>query len=90
MRSYTSSLKRQIKAQRYKDIPVTLSLFLIPFALTLLLTDDTTTACIIDSIVICTYVITALAIRSRRPLFFRPLLYAAGILVIVVLEKLLG
>lgn len=90
MRSYLPSLKRQIKAQRYKDIPVTLSLFLIPFALTLLLAEDITTACLLNIIVICIYVITAFVIRSRRPLFFRPLLYAAGILVIVVLEKSLG
>lgn len=90
MRSYIPSLRRQIKVQRFKDIPVTLSLFFIPFALTLLLGDDIATTCILNIAVICLYVITAFVIKTRKPLLFRPLLYAAGILVIVVLEKLLG
>ncbi|MBP1651073.1 MAG: hypothetical protein H6Q26_1230 [Bacteroidetes bacterium] len=83
------SLRRQIKAQRYKDIPVTLSLLFIPMALSLLITEEINTACILLSAFIAVYAAGALAIKKRRPLFFRPLLIAAAILFVIVLEKII-
>ncbi|WP_343670235.1 hypothetical protein [Chitinophaga sp.] len=83
------SLRSQIKAQRYKDIPVTLCLLFIPVALSLLITEEISTACILLSAFIAVYTICAFVFKKRKPLFFRPLLIAAAILLVIVLEKML-
>ncbi|WP_147319968.1 hypothetical protein [Chitinophaga silvisoli] len=83
------SLRRQIKAQRYKDIPVTLSLLFIPVALSLLITEEVSTGCILLSAFIALYTASAFAVKKRKPLFFRPLLIAAAILLVIVLEKII-
>ncbi|WPQ60201.1 hypothetical protein SIO70_17810 [Chitinophaga sancti] len=83
------SLRRQIKAQRYKDIPVTLSLLFIPVALSLLITEQVYTTCILLSVFIAVYTAGAFVIKKRRPLFFRPLLIAAAILFVIVSEKII-
>lgn len=83
------SLRRQIKAQRYKDIPVTLSLLFIPLTLSLLVTEEISTTCILLSVFIAMYTAGAFIIRKRKPLFFRPLLIAAVVLLVIVLEKVI-
>ncbi|WP_343689100.1 hypothetical protein [Chitinophaga sp.] len=83
------SLRRQIKAQRYKDIPVTLSLLFIPLTLSLLVTEEISTTCILLSVFIAMYTAGAFIIRKRKPLFFRPLLIAAAVLLVIVLEKVI-
>jgi hypothetical protein len=89
MRLSIPSLRRQIKAQRYKDVPVTLSLLFIPIALSLLVTEEINIACILLSVFIVIYTAAAFVLKKQKPLLFRPLLFAAGILLIVVLEKLI-
>jgi putative effector of murein hydrolase len=58
-------------------------------ALSLLITEEITTACILLSVFIAIYTAGAFAIKKRRPLFFRPLLIAAAILLVIVLEKII-
>ncbi|WP_143150610.1 hypothetical protein [Chitinophaga sancti] len=83
------SLRRQIKAQRYKDIPVTLSLLSIPIVLSLLITEQVSATCMLLSAFIAIYTAAAFAIKKRKPLLFRPLLIAAAILFVIVLEKMI-
>jgi hypothetical protein len=83
------SVKRQIKAQRYKEVPVTISLLLIPIVLSLFYCETIKMAAILLSLFMSVYIMAAFAVKKRRPLLFRPLLIAGGVLLIIVLEKLL-
>lgn len=83
------SLRRQIKAQRYKDIPVTFSLLTIPVALSLLITETISATCMLLCAFIAIYTAGAFIIKKRRPLFFRPLLIAAAILLVIALGKII-
>ena len=89
MKMNLPAVKRQIKAQRYKEVPVTISLLLIPIVISLFYCETIKVAAITLGLFMGLYIIAAFAVKKRRPLLFRPLLIAAGVLLIIVLEKLL-